>query len=144
MIVIWAEHSVSSRWVYSEASEGDAHGKLFQVRDEALDPRKVPMPFASGNITPLSEREKLYAALERKKIAPSRRPIEIEVSARPDKLQGEKPSNMATFLGGAAIAALIAVTVWFFGLREDPPSPLLRRPVADPCQAQPRPVFCGF
>ena len=71
VIVIWAEHSVTSRWVYSEASEGDAHGKLLQVRDEALDPRKVPMPFTSGNITPVGDRAKIFAALARKQIAPS-------------------------------------------------------------------------
>ncbi len=68
VIVIWAEHSVTSRWVYSEASEGDAHGKLFQVRDEALDPRKVPMPFTSGNITLVKDRAKIFAALARLKI----------------------------------------------------------------------------
>ena len=72
VIVIWAEHSVTSRWVYSEASEGDAHGKLLQVRDEALDPRKVPMPFTSGNITLVGDRARLFAALARKQIAPSK------------------------------------------------------------------------
>ena len=66
VIVIWAEHSVTSRWVYSEASEGDAHGKLLQVRDEALDPRKVPMPFTSGNITLVKDRAKIFAALARR------------------------------------------------------------------------------
>ena len=72
VIVIWAEHSVTSRWVYSEASEGDAHRKLLQVRDEALDPRKVPMPFTSGNITLVRDRAKIFAALARKQIAPSK------------------------------------------------------------------------
>ncbi len=71
VIVIWAEHSVTSRWVWSEASEGDAHGKLLQVREETLDPRKVPMPFTSGNITLVSDRAKIFAALARRLIAPS-------------------------------------------------------------------------
>ena len=71
VIVIWSEHSVTSRWVYSEASEGDGQGKLLQVRDEALDPRLVPMPFTSGNITPVADRVKILAALARSGLTPS-------------------------------------------------------------------------
>jgi formylglycine-generating enzyme required for sulfatase activity len=71
VIVIWAEHSVTSRWVYSEASEADAYGKLLQLRDEALDPRKVPMPFTAGNIAALADRAKVFAALARRSVAPS-------------------------------------------------------------------------
>lgn len=66
VIVIWAEHSVKSRWVYSEASEGDEQGKLLQVRDEALDVTKVPMPFRAGNISPLNDRIKIFQALTRR------------------------------------------------------------------------------
>ncbi|MGO9544309.1 MAG: toll/interleukin-1 receptor domain-containing protein [Rhodomicrobium sp.] len=145
VIVIWAAHSVGSRWVYSEASEGHEQGKLFQVRDEWLDPRQIPLPFKTDNVPPISEREKLYAALERNGIKPSRRPVEPEEPTRVDKLRGENTSNTTMFLAGVAIAALIAVAVWYFALRESPPSPLmLQRPGADPCQAHPRPVFCDL
>ena len=105
VIVIWAEHSVTSRWVYSEASEGDAHGKLLQVRDEALDPRRVPMPFTSGNITLVKERAKIFAALARRGIAPSnrsklrterrQRPATLrrsEYAAVPGKLSSSEPN----------------------------------------------------
>ena len=88
--MIWAEHSVTSRWVYSEASEGDAHGKLLQVRDEALDPRKVPMPFTSGNITLAKERAKIFAALARRRIAPSNKMPET-AKERPTAPPGEPP-----------------------------------------------------
>ncbi len=71
VIVIWAEHSITSRWVYSEANEGDKQGKLLQVRDAALDPQRAPMPFNSGNIPPVAERAKIFAALARRGIAPS-------------------------------------------------------------------------
>jgi hypothetical protein len=42
VIVIWAEHSVTLRFVYAEATEGDRLGKLLQVRDEGLVPHQVP------------------------------------------------------------------------------------------------------
>jgi formylglycine-generating enzyme required for sulfatase activity len=84
VIVIWAEHSVASRWVYAEASEGDAHGKLLQVRDEVLDPRRVPMPFTSGNITLVRDRAKICAALARRQIAPSK-----QAEAEPAKAAAE-------------------------------------------------------
>jgi formylglycine-generating enzyme required for sulfatase activity len=71
VIVIWAEHSITSRWVYSEANEGDKQGKLLQVRDTPLDPHRVPMPFNSGNIPPIADRAKIFAALARRGIAPS-------------------------------------------------------------------------
>jgi hypothetical protein len=59
VIVIWAEHSITSRWVYSDANEGFKQGKLLQVRDPALGPSKVPVPFNSGNIPPCSSRRLL-------------------------------------------------------------------------------------
>lgn len=71
VIVIWAEHSVTSRWVYSEAMEGERLGKLLQVRDEALNLHRVPMPFSAGNISPISERSKILMALSRKGVIPS-------------------------------------------------------------------------
>ncbi|MGO9172816.1 MAG: SUMF1/EgtB/PvdO family nonheme iron enzyme [Rhodomicrobium sp.] len=71
VIVIWAEHSVTSKWVWSEAHEGDQNGKLLQLRDETLDPRKVPMPFTSGNVSPVTDRAKIFAALARRSISPS-------------------------------------------------------------------------
>ncbi|MFZ1108352.1 MAG: SUMF1/EgtB/PvdO family nonheme iron enzyme [Rhodomicrobium sp.] len=73
VIVIWAEHSITSRWVYSEATEGDEQGKLLQLRDESLDPRRVPLPFKSGNIPPVADRAKILAALNRRKLIPSAR-----------------------------------------------------------------------
>ena len=83
VIVIWAEHSVSSKWVYSEASEGDAHGKLLQVRDQALGPRKVPLPFTSGNITLVTDRAKIFAALTRRGIVASNKKLEPAKPAAP-------------------------------------------------------------
>jgi formylglycine-generating enzyme required for sulfatase activity len=71
VIVIWTEHAVTSRWVYSEATEGDEQGKLLQVRDAALDIRLVPMPFKAGNISLVTDRAKVFATLARRGIAPS-------------------------------------------------------------------------
>jgi formylglycine-generating enzyme required for sulfatase activity len=71
VIVVWAEHSVTSEWVYSEAAEGRGQRKLLQVRDEALDPRLVPMPFTSGNISLVADRAKILAALARLGVTPS-------------------------------------------------------------------------
>ncbi len=71
VIVIWAEHSIASRWVYSAANEADKQGKLLQVRDETLDPHRAPLPFNSGNIPPVTERAKIFAALKRCGVAPS-------------------------------------------------------------------------
>jgi hypothetical protein len=66
VIVIWTEHAVTSRWVYSEATEGDEQGKLLQVRDAALDIRLVPMPFKAGNISLVTDRAKVFATLARR------------------------------------------------------------------------------
>jgi hypothetical protein len=73
VIVIWAEHSVASAWVYSEAQLGWALDKLLQVRDEGLDAHRVPLPFTAGNIPPVADRAKIFAALARKEIKPSKR-----------------------------------------------------------------------
>jgi hypothetical protein len=100
VIVIWAEHSVTSRWVYAEASEGDAQNKLLQVRDEALDPRKVPMPFTSGNIPPVSARAKIFAALARRAIAPSNartgQPAKVPPAAQEETHKREPRSSPFT------------------------------------------------
>jgi hypothetical protein len=68
--VIWAEHSKTSRWVYSEATEATEQNKLLQVCDETLDRRLMPMPFKSGNISPVTDRAKIYAALAHRGIVP--------------------------------------------------------------------------
>ena len=71
VIVIWAERSVTSLWVYAEAKEGAEQDKLIQLCDDALDVRKVPMPFTSGNISPVTQRAKIFVALARRGVKPS-------------------------------------------------------------------------
>jgi formylglycine-generating enzyme required for sulfatase activity len=82
---------VTSRWVYSEASEADARGKLLQVRDAALDPRKVPMPFTSGNITLVTDRAKIFAALDRRQFVPSNPQTPETPPAAPPGVKIEAP-----------------------------------------------------
>ena len=114
VIVIWAEHSVTSRWVWSEAHEGDAHGKLLQVRDEALDPSKVPMPFTSGNIALVSDRAKIFAAFARRGIVPSNKKLEPAKERPPAppveppparKVERQKPGLFSRWLGTQAAPA---------------------------------------
>lgn len=71
VIVIWAQHSVTSPWVYAEAKEGSEQGKLIQLCDDELDVRMVPMPFTAGNISPVRQRAKIFGALARRGIKPS-------------------------------------------------------------------------
>jgi serine/threonine protein phosphatase PrpC len=102
VIVIWAEHSVISRWVHSEATEGDEQGKLLQVRDEALDTRLVPLPFKSGNISLVNDRAKVFTALQSRGIVPSKagkpepkRFLEFHIACDADK--GSRSSQEDAF-----------------------------------------------
>ena len=143
VIVIWAEHSVTSPWVYSEATEGNEQNKLLQVRDRALDPRYVPMPFKSGNIPPVTEREKIFAALARKQIAPGgqkggdrartkagaelkagteavRERSSVKNSLKPEtggaspgELRPEARSRIAITVAAAALAAIAGLLFWY-------------------------------
>ena len=71
VIVIWSQHAIESEWVYSEAQLGRELDKLLQVRDSALNPNSIPLPFTAGNIPSVSDREKIFTALARKRITPS-------------------------------------------------------------------------
>ncbi len=89
VIVIWAEHSVKSQWVYSEAKIAHEQNKLLQVRDQELDPDKVLPPFNSGNISLVSDRDRIFAALARKNIfpfsAPKAEPAPYGVEIKPPR-----------------------------------------------------------
>src|SRR5262249_15858652 len=88
VIVVWAEHSVNSEWVYSETDLGRKEGKVLQVCDEGLDVEQVPMPFTSGNISLVTDRAKVFAALARLGVIPSGGQATTEKEAARYKGQG--------------------------------------------------------
>ena len=45
VVVIWTQGAVTSDWVYAEAVRGTAQRKIVTVRDPALDPDTIPLPF---------------------------------------------------------------------------------------------------
>ena len=45
VVVIWTQGAVTSDWVYAEAVRGAAQRKIVTVRDPALDPDTIPLPF---------------------------------------------------------------------------------------------------
>jgi hypothetical protein len=65
-VVIWTPSSVKSRWVYAEAKMADEQRKLIQLRTEVLDLGSIPLPFNTGQIGLVTDRDALYRALERK------------------------------------------------------------------------------
>ncbi len=98
VIVIWAEHSITSPWVYSEAQLANGLGKLMQVRDEAVEWQRVPLPFTAGNIPPITDRAKIFAALARKQVARSARQLreaEAEAARRAEAERRRKEAEAA-------------------------------------------------
>jgi TPR repeat protein len=71
VIVIWSESSVKSEWVYAEAQLAQALSKLITVHVPGLDLSKVPLPFGARHIELVTNRSKLYAALEMFGVKPS-------------------------------------------------------------------------
>src|SRR5262245_47618897 len=68
VIVIWSRPAVDSDWVYSEAKLAHEQGKLICVRTEDVPPQAVPIPFNSFNVTPISDRARIFAALGELKV----------------------------------------------------------------------------
>ncbi|MBT3071474.1 SUMF1/EgtB/PvdO family nonheme iron enzyme [Rhodomicrobium sp. Az07] len=63
VIVIWTPASVTSNWVYSEASRAQAQKKLITVKSADLDMRLIPPPFDTLHVDPLDQRARLFVAL---------------------------------------------------------------------------------
>jgi hypothetical protein len=103
-IVIWSESSVGSRWVKAEAQRADDLRKLITVHTSGLDPRTIPMPYNVIQSVDLSERAKIYAALEKRgvKRARGRTAEEVQVLR---KLLGVADIAECEVTGGGAQAA---------------------------------------
>ena len=70
MVVLWTENSIGSKWVCSEASLADSHGKLVCLHDPELDPNCAPLPFAEVHMTKLGDMPNLLKALALKGAKP--------------------------------------------------------------------------
>ncbi len=65
VVVLWTEGAVQSDWVYAEANRARVRRRLVQAVDDALA-EELPMPFDALHIEPLSARERLIRAIERR------------------------------------------------------------------------------
>ena len=70
VVVLWTENSIGSKWVCSEASLADSHGKLVCLHDPKLDPNCAPLPFAEVHMTKLGDMPNLLKALALKGAKP--------------------------------------------------------------------------
>jgi GTPase SAR1 family protein len=71
VVVLWTEHSIGKKWVIAEAELADKHDKLICLRDAALDPSRIPMPFAANHhMVTLGDTKGLMAALVAKGAKP--------------------------------------------------------------------------
>jgi WD40 repeat protein len=68
VIVIWSPPAVDSEWVYGEAKLAHDQKKLVCVRTEDVAPGTVPIPFNGYNVSPLTDRARIFAALEALKV----------------------------------------------------------------------------
>jgi hypothetical protein len=59
---------VDSEWVYGEAKLAHEQKKLVCVRTEDVAPGVVPIPFNGYNVSPLTDRARIFAALEALKV----------------------------------------------------------------------------
>ncbi len=66
VIVIWTDASVESPWVRAEANRAYTRGKLITLHAAGLDLERVPLPFNTLQSVPLTDRVKVFAALERR------------------------------------------------------------------------------
>ena len=68
VIVIWSPPAVDSEWVYGEAKLAHEQKKLVCVRTEDVAPGAVPIPFNGYNVSLLTDRARIFAALEALKV----------------------------------------------------------------------------
>ena len=66
VIVIWSERAVASAWVRGEAEEAADHRSLISTTAPGFDPRRVPINFRVLQCEPVTNRDRLIAAIEQK------------------------------------------------------------------------------
>lgn len=66
VIVIWSAHSIRSRWVRWEATQGLRQDKLVPLIVPALDLRDIMPPFSALNTLRLGDDAQLLAALKKR------------------------------------------------------------------------------
>ncbi|MGA7323940.1 MAG: toll/interleukin-1 receptor domain-containing protein [Rhodomicrobium sp.] len=70
VIVIWTENSVTSEFVLDEADHAAAEKKFIPVRDQKLEIRNIPLGFRGAQTYPLTEIERIAAALKAMGVEP--------------------------------------------------------------------------
>jgi WD40 repeat protein len=70
VITIWTPSALDSRWVKAEASRADRKRKLINVHTPDVDPGDLPVPFNIANVTPITNRKKIYEALAKLGVHP--------------------------------------------------------------------------
>jgi hypothetical protein len=71
VIVIWTKNSVNSKWVRSEAARGYSQSKLVTLHADSFNFDDIPMPFNTLHCEPVTNLEKIYAALEGRGLTPN-------------------------------------------------------------------------
>jgi hypothetical protein len=66
VIVIWSPAATSSSWVRGEADEAARLGTLISTHVEGFDPRLVPINHSSIHCVPVTDRQHIFEAVERK------------------------------------------------------------------------------
>jgi hypothetical protein len=70
VIVIWSQPAVESEWVYGETKLAHEQGKLICVRTADVPPMRVPIPFNGYNVSLVTDRARVYDALDRLGVRP--------------------------------------------------------------------------
>jgi hypothetical protein len=65
VIVIWSESAVRSDWVLAEAQWAKRQKKLITVRSPTLDPKLIPLPFNAMHAELVTDRARIFSALNR-------------------------------------------------------------------------------
>jgi len=71
VIVIWTENSVTSEFVLDEADHAAAEKKFLPVRDHKLKIRNIPLGFRGAQTYPLTEIDRIAAALNAMGVEPA-------------------------------------------------------------------------
>ncbi len=120
VIVIWTESSVNSQWVRAEATRAYAQNKLLALHEPGLDFQAIPLPFNTVHSELVTERAKVFAALERRSIVPSNAPGPelAKLSSSAPSIDKKEPTPQTTPLSAAAALAAPNIPACGFG----PPS----------------------
>jgi hypothetical protein len=123
VVVIWSDTAAVSEWVYGEAMLASRRGTMISAHVPGFDVHEVPINFLPLHCEPVTNRDRLISAIERKGAKASetiRKPVEIDNrKSQPAAVAGDADTKFGSDLRrDIAILNRAAVKIAQLGVKE--------------------------